>query len=49
MMVILSLDIATDIDIPISQSAQTQKVVINTLLYLFYGHYNWSTMKDRDG
>jgi hypothetical protein len=31
--------------IAIPQSVQTQKVVINTLVYLVYGYYNSSTMK----
>ena len=47
-MVILSVDISIDIAIAISQSVQTQKVVINTLVYLVYGYYNSSTIKDRD-
>ena len=48
-MVILSVDISIDIAIAISQSVQTQKVVINTLVYLVYGYYNSSTIKVRDG
>jgi hypothetical protein len=32
----------------IPQSVQTQKVVINTLVYLVYGYYNSSTMKEVD-
>ena len=38
-MVILSVDISIDIAIAIPQSVQTQKVVINTLVYLVYGYY----------
>ena len=43
----LSVDISK-IAIAISQSVQMQKVVINTLVYLVYGYYNSSTIKDRD-
>jgi hypothetical protein len=32
----------------IPQSVQTQKIVINTLVYLVYGYYNSSTMKEVD-
>ena len=48
-MVILSIDISIDIAIAIPQSVQTQKVVINTLVYLVYGYYNPSTIEERDG
>ena len=46
-MVTLSVDISIDIAIAIPKSAQTQKVVINTLVYLVYGYYNSSTIKDK--
>jgi hypothetical protein len=32
----------------IPQSVQTQNVVINTLVYLVYGYYNSSAMKEVD-
>ena len=46
-MVTLSVDISIDIAIAIPQSTQTQKVVINTLVYLVYGYYNLLTKKDK--
>jgi hypothetical protein len=46
--VILSVGSYIDTAMAISQSVQTQKVVINTLVYLVYGYYNSSTMKEED-
>jgi hypothetical protein len=44
----ISIDIAIAIAIAIAipQSVQTQKVVTNSLVYLVYGYYNSSTMKE---
>jgi hypothetical protein len=42
------VDISIGIAIAIPQSVQTQKVVINTRVYLVYGYYNSSTMKEVD-
>jgi hypothetical protein len=43
------VDISIGVAIAIPQSVQTQKVVINTLVYLVYdGYYNSSTMKEVD-